>query len=68
MLNRGDDYDESKRSRKRMPTFNRDKKTYRSFMTIFEAWEDKEDIQRATLSQAMLADLPTDQEYWDGSQ
>jgi hypothetical protein len=67
MANCGDDQDESERSSKRMPTFNGDKKTYRSFMTIFEAWEDKEDIQRATSSAAMLADLPTDKEYWDGS-
>jgi hypothetical protein len=36
-------------------------------MTIFEAWEDKEDIRRATSSRAMLDDLPTDQEYWDGT-
>ena len=50
-----------------MPTFDGDKKTYQSFMTIFEAWEDKEDIRRATSSAAMLIDLPTDQEYWDGS-
>ena len=67
MANRGDDYDESEKSSKRMPTFDGDKKTYRSFMTIFEAWEDKEDIRRATSSAAMLIDLPTDQEYWDGS-
>jgi hypothetical protein len=36
-------------------------------MTISEAWEDKEDIQKATSSRAMLADLPTDQEYWNGT-
>ena len=50
-----------------MPTFDGDKKTYRTFMTIFEAWEDKEDVRKATSLRAMVDLLPTDQEYWDGT-
>ena len=46
-----------------MPTFTGDKATYRNFMMIFEAWEDKEDIRRST-SMNLVADLPTDAEYW----
>jgi hypothetical protein len=68
MVNHGDDYNESERSSSKcIPTFNGDKKTYPSFMMILEAQEDKEDIQKATSSAAMLASLPTDQEYWDGN-
>ena len=50
-----------------MPTFTGEKETYRNFMTIFEAWEDKEDVRRATTDSTQQDDLPTKQEYWDGS-
>ena len=47
----------------KMPIFTGEKIEYRDFMLIFEGWEDKEDIRRAT-SQDTVADLPTDEEYW----
>jgi hypothetical protein len=51
----------------KMPIFNGDKDTYKNFMMIFEGWEDKEDVRKATSIENMSDALPTDDEYWENS-
>jgi hypothetical protein len=58
-----DDYEPTRK----MPVFAGDKESFRSFMILFEGWENKEDTRKATSSCAMVDDLPGDQEYWDSS-
>jgi hypothetical protein len=45
-----------------------DLENYRSFMTMFKGWEDKEDTCRSTSLEALVEQLPTMQEYWNGWQ
>jgi hypothetical protein len=43
-----------------------DLENYRSFMTMFKGWEDKEDTWRSTSLEALVEQLPTTQKYWNG--
>ena len=61
------DDDEYERTRS-IPVFMGvdDLENYRSFMTMFEGWEDKEDTHRSTSLEALVEQLPNTQEYWNG--
>jgi hypothetical protein len=61
--------DDDEYERKRLiPVFTGvdDLENYRSFMTMFKGWKDKEDTCRLTSLEALVEQLPTTLEYWNG--